>query len=125
MLEGRAGSRTERESYRFTRNATEMRPSLMVNLVGVKLKAVMILSLVFVSVGRRDVAAQDPPAVAPSLHSVERVLLLSLDGLHALDLANYVRVKPNSTLAQLSQHGITYTNARTSMPSNSWPGLLA
>src|SRR5258705_2256686 len=57
----------------------------------------MILSLAFVGIGSRDAAAQDLPAVAPSLHSVERVPLLSLDGLHALDLANYVRVKPNST----------------------------
>src|SRR5882762_4346510 len=72
------------------------------------------------------------PAIGQSLssaarrpHTVKRVLLLSLDGLHALDLANYVKAKPNSTLAQLSQHGITYTNAHTSLPSNSWPGLLA
>jgi|SRR5450432_3462580 len=55
----------------------------------------------------------------------KRILLLSLDGMHALDLANYVKTKPNSTLTQLSQHGITYTNAHTSLPSNSWPGLLA
>jgi hypothetical protein len=97
----------------------------MANLVGVKLKAVMILSSVFMSAENRGAAAQAPPAVAPGPHSVERVLLLSLDGLHALDLANYVKAKPNSTLAQLSQHGITYTNARSSLPSNSWPGLLA
>ena len=69
--------------------------------------------------------ARSPSAAARAPHSVKRVLLLSLDGLHALDLANYVKAKPNSTLAQLSQHGVTYTNARTSMPSNSWPGLLA
>ena len=56
---------------------------------------------------------------------VSRVLLISIDGLHALDLANYVHLKPQSTLAQLSEHGITYTNAQTAMPSNSWPGLLA
>jgi len=75
--------------------------------------------------------ATSQPAIGQSLssaarpHTVKRVLLLSLDGLHALDLANYVKARPNSTLAQLSQHGTTYTNARTSLPSNSWPGLLA
>jgi hypothetical protein len=89
------------------------------------LKAVMILSLIVISAGNRGAAAQTPSAVASGPHSVERVLLLSLDGLHALDLANYVKAKPNSNLAQLSQHGIMYTNARSSMPSNSWPGLLA
>jgi len=60
-------------------------------------------------------AAQAPPAVTPSPHRVKRVLLLSLDGLHALGLANYVKAGPNSSLAQLSQHGITYTNALTSL----------
>ena len=69
--------------------------------------------------------SQSSAAVVRAPHRVKRVLLLSLDGLHALDLANYVKARPNSTLAQLSQHGTTYTNARTSLPSNSWPGLLA
>jgi hypothetical protein len=56
---------------------------------------------------------------------VSRVLLISIDGMHALDLADYVQAKPRSTLAELSQHGVTYTQARTALPSNSWPGLLA
>jgi len=64
-------------------------------------------------------------AVRPTAPLVKRVLLISLDGMHALDLANYVKARPNSSLAQLSQRGITYTNAHTSLPSNSWPGLLA
>ncbi len=56
---------------------------------------------------------------------VKHVLLISVDGLHALDLANYVASHPNSTLANLSGHGITYTNASTSQPSDSFPGLTA
>lgn len=102
-----------------------MRLSLVINLDGVKSKALLTLLLVFFGAGNGAAVAQAPPAVTPSPHRVERVLLLSLDGLHALDLANYVKAKPNSNLAQLSQHGITYKNARTSLPSNSWPGLLA
>lgn len=65
------------------------------------------------------------PKRASSQNGVARVLLISVDGLHAVDLANYVKAKPNSTLSLLSRNGITYTNARTSQPSNSWPGLLA
>lgn len=57
--------------------------------------------------------------------TASRVLLISLDGLHALDLANFIRTHPNSALAQLSATGITYTQASTSKPSNSFPGLLA
>jgi len=55
----------------------------------------------------------------------ERVLLISVDGLHALDVARYVDSHPNSTLAQLARHGITYSNARTPANSDSFPGLLA
>jgi hypothetical protein len=58
-------------------------------------------------------------------HKIKHVLLISVDGLHALDLSNYVNSHPNSTLAWLSQHGLTYTNASTSTPSDSFPGLSA
>jgi hypothetical protein len=58
-----------------------------------------------------------------SPHATKHVLLISVDGLHALDLANYVKSHPNSTLAELSSHGVTYTNASTSTPSDSFPGL--
>src|ERR1700733_3941488 len=56
---------------------------------------------------------------------VRHVLLISVDGLHALDLANYVASHKDSTLAALSQHGVTYTNNSTSSPSDSFPGLAA
>src|SRR5437867_10213609 len=56
---------------------------------------------------------------------VQRVLLLSIDGFHAVDLATYIKLRPGSALARLSSHGVTYTNAYSSFPSNSWPGLTA
>ena len=56
---------------------------------------------------------------------IQHVLLISVDGMHALDLANYVAKNPGSALAELSSHGITYTNARTPSNSDSFPGLLA
>jgi hypothetical protein len=58
-------------------------------------------------------------------HHIKRVLFISVDGMHALDLANYVRDHPDSTLAKLSAHGVTYTQAWTSKPSDSFPGTLA
>src|SRR5580704_6971623 len=57
--------------------------------------------------------------------AVKHVLLISVDGLHALDLANYVNSHEGSTLAALSHTGVTYTNASTSTPSDSFPGLAA
>ena len=56
---------------------------------------------------------------------IRHVLLISVDGMHALDLTNYVASHPGSTLAQLSAHGNTYTNASASQPSDSFPGLAA
>jgi hypothetical protein len=56
---------------------------------------------------------------------VDHVLLISVDGLHALDVARYVESHPSSAMAELSKHGITYTNARTPANSDSFPGLLA
>ena len=58
-------------------------------------------------------------------HAVQHVLLISVDGLHALDLSNYVRNHPASALAALTRRGVTYTNNQTSSPSDSFPGLAA
>lgn len=65
------------------------------------------------------------PAVADEKPPISRVLLISIDGLHAVDLAQFVANSPNSVLAQLSLHGRTYTNTRSTEPSDSFPGMLA
>jgi hypothetical protein len=63
----------------------------------------------------------------PAEHDSEitHVLLISVDGLHALDVSHYVETHPHSALAELSRRGVTYTNARTPANSDSFPGLLA
>ncbi|MGB7844834.1 MAG: alkaline phosphatase family protein, partial [Candidatus Acidiferrum sp.] len=70
-----------------------------------------------------------PPAPAQASPGpngkIKHVLLISVDGLHALDVANYVASHKGSALAELSRHGITYSNARTPANSDSFPGLLA
>jgi hypothetical protein len=62
------------------------------------------------------------------LHSadnkVRRVLVISIDGMHALDLALWVKNKPNSTLGRLSAQGMMYTNASTTKPSDSIPSTV-
>ena len=58
-------------------------------------------------------------------HGINRVLLLSVDGLHAVDLANCKAMGTCPHLAQLTAQGITYTNAATTKPSDSFPGMLA
>lgn len=56
---------------------------------------------------------------------IDRALLISVDGLHALDVERYIESHPNSAFAELAKHGTTYTNARTPSNSDSFPGLLA
>jgi hypothetical protein len=58
-------------------------------------------------------------------HKIRHVLLISVDGLHALDVARYVESHPNSALAELSGHGVTFSNACTPSLTDSFPGLLA
>ncbi len=53
------------------------------------------------------------------------VLVLSIDGLHAFDLANFVQQHPESGLATLVQHGFTYTAATATAPADSFPCNLA
>ena len=64
-------------------------------------------------------------ARADSNRNIKHVLVISVDGLHALDVANYVATHSNSALTELSRHGVTYSNARTPANSDSFPGLLA
>jgi len=80
-------------------------------------------------------AAAHPAAAGTELNNglVQRVLLISIDGTHALDFANCARgiaginggapYCPN--LAELSEHGAIYTQTSTSRPSDSFPGLTA
>ena len=56
---------------------------------------------------------------------IKHVLLISIDGLHSLDVANYVKSHPGSALDELAEHGVTFSNARTPANSDSFPGLLA
>jgi len=55
----------------------------------------------------------------------KHVFLISIDGMHASDLSNFVSKHPQSRLAGLSSHGFTYPKALSSTPSDSFPGLLA
>src|SRR5690349_1549978 len=65
------------------------------------------------------------PARGDDHRAARHVLLLSVDGLHQADLAWYVAHHRGSTLAALAGAGVEYTDARTPVPSDSFPGLLA
>ena len=55
----------------------------------------------------------------------DHVLLISIDGMHAVDYANCVKSNTCPNLTALGQTGINYTRTSTSRPSDSFPGLMA
>ena len=67
-------------------------------------------------------AAAHAPAQAHA--RARHVLLLSVDGLHQSDLAWYIDRHPDSALARLAGSGVEYTHARTTVPSDSFPGMV-
>jgi len=56
---------------------------------------------------------------------ISHVLLISIDGMHALDFENCVLDGTCPRLAALKTTGVTYTRTSTSRPSDSFPGLMA
>jgi arylsulfatase A-like enzyme len=78
-------------------------------------------------------SADEGGAAAGALHAgdddgharVRHVLLISVDGMHEVDAARFIAANPDSTLAQLAGSGVTYTDAHTPTPSDSFPGLVA
>ena len=57
--------------------------------------------------------------------TAKHVLLISVDGLHETDLANFIKANPDSALAKLTAHGSHFTHASSAKPSDSFPGILA
>jgi type I phosphodiesterase/nucleotide pyrophosphatase len=80
---------------------------------------------VAMSIGLIGATFSAPARANDELGNIKHVLLISIDGLHALDAANYIAHHPGSALAELASHGVTYSNARTPANSDSFPGLLA
>ncbi len=71
-------------------------------------------------------AATTADSVDAQRHAAAKhVLLVSVDGLHQSDLAWYVAQHPQSALARLVGGGVEYTNAKTTTPSDSFPGMVA
>jgi hypothetical protein len=56
---------------------------------------------------------------------IKHVLLISIDGMHAVDYENCVASKTCPNLAALGRTGVHYTRTTTSRPSDSFPGLMA
>ena len=56
--------------------------------------------------------------------AAQHVLLLSVDGMHQTDLDWFVHAHPDSALAHLVGNGASFSKAQTSVPSDSFPGMV-
>ena len=90
-------------------------------------KTLALLSLAAVCSVGTAVCQNDHPS------HVKRVLLISVDGMHAVDFLNCANGISGANhgepycpaLAGLAKHGVNYVAASTSKPSDSFPGLTA
>ena len=81
------------------------------------LVAVFVFAAAIGSIMRADARATGSP--------IKHVILISLDGFHGFDLTRYVVTHPGSAMTRLVRNGVTYANAYTTGPSDSFPGALA
>jgi hypothetical protein len=88
-----------------------------------KNRFVVVLSLLWLA--SIFLLAADRPKHDESDGKFRHVLLISVDGLHALDVSKYIATHPHSALAELASHGTNYSGANTPQNSDSFPGLLA
>jgi hypothetical protein len=56
---------------------------------------------------------------------IRHVLLISVDGMHEVDLQRWIKSHPEGALAELAERGTTYSQAFTTAPSDSFPGMIA
>ena len=95
----------------------------------------LLASLLAVAVATAplDLAAANKSKSTSQHNIMQRVLLVSIDGMHSLDLVNCANGVPGvnngapycPNIAALAATGTSYLNATTSKPSDSFPGLMA
>jgi len=84
----------------------------------VAIAAAVAASLAVTAIASERLRADDD---RPTRH----VLLLSIDGMHAVDFSNCVAARTCPRLAALAERGVTYTRTSAAKPSDSFPGLMA
>ncbi len=83
----------------------------------------VVVGAIVLALPTRPVVAN--PDDSDEAGGIRHVLLISVDGMHQVDLERFIAAHPSSAFAYLVHHGIQYSRASTSEPSDSFPGLLA
>jgi Type I phosphodiesterase / nucleotide pyrophosphatase len=83
----------------------------------------LLLSMIGAAVAATAVSMSSASGNGPV--KIKHVLLISVDGMHQSDLEWFIAHHPGSELAKLTQGGAEFSNAHTSVPSDSDPGGTA
>jgi type I phosphodiesterase/nucleotide pyrophosphatase len=90
-----------------------------------KLRAAVAIGALAIVAGAAPKAPADPPPKHEHDKGISHVLLISIDGMHALDLLNCASAGFCPNLAALEDKGVNYLDTSASKPSDSFPGLMA
>ena len=74
---------------------------------------------------RQLLSAAPPHPATPHHRPFDHVLIISVDGLHQADVADPLLAGDLATLLSLAHQGVSYTDAHTTSPSDSFPGTLS
>jgi hypothetical protein len=85
----------------------------------------LLTSTAFATIVAFSFAGVAPAAADDGDSHDKHVLLVSIDGFHAADLEYCVKNSTCPNIAALTKSGVTYTNAATTKPSDSFPGTIA
>src|ERR1051326_237608 len=65
-----------------------------------------------------------PATVRADDNKIRHVLVISIAGMHSLDMALWVKSNPTSTLGKLAAQGMNFTNAYSTKPGDSIPATV-
>ena len=85
----------------------------------------LVAALILTTMSNVYAGPKDGRGLDDGHRRIRHVLLISIDGMHAVDYANCVASNTCPNLAELGETGVTYTRTSTSRPSDSFPGLMA
>jgi len=86
---------------------------------------ILTAALIFATMSNVYAGPKDGRGWDDGHRRIRHVLLISIDGMHAVDYKNCVASNTCPNLAALGETGVNYTRTSTSRPSDSFPGLMA
>jgi hypothetical protein len=105
-------------------NGTHQEEFMSITLHRIGLSAAIVLALA-TSGAFPTADSQQGGDQGNEVSGIRHTLLISVDGMHEVDLRLWIHSHPNGALAALANRGTTFSRAFTPAPSDSFPGMIA